>query len=336
MKKHSVLFLAGDGIGPVLMGFWNDVLPGLGRRHGFEIDCRTAPFGKSAFQATGSGVPDATLKAMEEADATLLAAVDTKGLPESPVGYVRRKLDLYADIRPVKARPGRKAFAEGIDMVFVRESGQGFLPDRNMFSGNAEWMTDPDTALSMRLITRAASMRIAECAFRYARNNGRKKITALHKASIFRKTCGLFLDAARAVSVRYPEIAYGEELVDDAANGLIARPDRYDILLTTNLFGDILSDEASALVGSLVASANLGEKAALFLPASHSPCYNLLAEETYDIMPAALCVAMMLRSLGENAAAIDVETAIDRVLTSGLGKSGPQSDLLRRTLESEA
>jgi isocitrate/isopropylmalate dehydrogenase len=319
-----------------LAGFWGEVLPGIGRRHGFEIDCRSAPFGKGAHEATGRAVPEATLEAMKRADAVLLAAVDAKGLPESPIGFIRRQLDLYADIRPVKARPGGRAFAAGVDLVFVREASQGFLPDRNMHNGGAEWMTDPDTALSMRLITRSASERIARRAFEYARGHGRKKITALHKATVLKKTCGLFLEAVRAAAASYPEIELEEELVDDAANGLIAHPESYDVLLATNLFGDILSDEAAALAGSLAASANLGEGAAVFLPVRHGPCYNALAADEYDVMPAALGAEMLLRFLGENRAAAEVEAAIAAGLSSGVQPASGRLDRLRRALENGA
>ncbi len=310
-----IALLQGDGIGAVLADFWARALESLGRKRGFAADCRILPFGKESFRTSGAAVPAETLDGVRDADAALLFAVDSSGIPgPTPVGTLRRELSLFADVRLIKSRPGGKSFRPDIDLVFVRECSEGFLSDRNLHAGNGEWMPDENTAHSLRLITRRASERIARFAFEFAEAAGRKKITALHKASIFKMTCGLFLESCRRVSDDFPGIALDDEVADNAANGLIARPDSYDVLLTTNLFGDILSDEAAALVSSLAPSANFGDEAAVFLPVSHGPDYEGLKQGRFDPMPSALCVAMMLDHLRLADAARDLERIVSGTL----------------------
>lgn len=322
MNIHRVALLSGDGIGPVLAAEAEELLTLLGRRFGFQCICTGYPFGKGAFDAFGTPLPRETAEGIRAADAALAAAVDAKGVSgPTPVGLLRRELGLFADLRPIRARPGRWALRDDLDLVVVREITQGFLSDRNLFAGSGEWMSDPDTAFSLRVVTYQASRRIADYAFSYALRHGRKKVTALHKASIFKQTCGTFLRACRDAAAACPQVAYEEEVVDNAANGLIARPERYDVLLTTNLFGDILSDEAAALVSSLAPSVNRGPEAQVYLPVVHSPAYQALAADSFDPFPALLCLVMLLKDLGE----ADAAQALDDALNRALLRSGPAS-----------
>lgn len=315
MREYNVVLLEGDGAGPRLADGMGSLLERLSRQFGFICQLSRQPFGKSACQAHGSALPPQTIQALKQADGALLGAVDGKGIPgATPVGLLRRELELFADVRPIRARAGRWALRSDLDLVFIRECSQGFLSDRNLHAGSGEWMSDGDTAFSLRVITYGASRRIADFAFDYARRNGRKKLTALHKAGIFKMTCGTFLRACRDAARDYPEIAYAEENVDDAANGLISRPEDYDVLLTTNLFGDILSDEAAALVSSLAPTVNAGPGSRVYLPVSHSPAYGALESDTYDPYPALLCLEMMLENLGEIQAARALDGAICRTL----------------------
>lgn len=321
MRAYRVALLSGDGIGPVLAQEADNLLTELGRRFGFCCTCVHLPFGRGAFEEYGTPLPEHTRQEICEADAALAAAVDAKGVTGStPVGLLRKELGLFADIRPIKARPGRWALRNDLDLVVVREITQGFLSDRNLYAGSGEWMSDPDTAFSLRVISYGASRQIAEYAFQYAERHGRKRVTALHKASIFKQTCGTFLRACRDVAAAHPGIAYGEEVVDNAANGLIAHPETYDVLLTTNLFGDILSDEAAALVSSLAPSVNVGVDSRVYLPVTHAPAYEALKTDTYDPMPALLCLVMLLRELGEQEGAQALEDALSGALETA-GKS---------------
>lgn len=333
MRTYRIALLRGDGIGQPLIEFWRDALPQVAERYGFAVECLVLPFGKSAGAGGGGAVPDSTLDGIRAADAALLGAVDAKGMGESPIGLLRRMLDLYADVRPIKSRPGRWSYRSDLDLVCIRESTQGFLPDRNLFAGRGEFMPDADTALSLRVVTRGASERIARFAFEYARRHGRKRITVLHKEPIFAMTCGLFLAACREVAKGYPDILLDVDLIDNAANRLISEPESFDILLTTNLFGDIISDEAAALVSSLAPSANLGDGAALFMPVNHQPKYASLETDDYDPMPVALCVHMLLSTIGEEGAAGRVERGIGACLASGETKASRLLGLLMKNLE---
>lgn len=333
MKTYRIALLRGDGIGQPLMEFWREALPLVAERCGFAAECTVLPFGKSARENGDVAIPDSTLDGIKAADAALLAAVDAKGVGESPIGRLRSALDLYADVRPIKTWPGRWAHRPDLDLVCIRESTQGFLPDRNLFAGRGEFMPDADTALSLRVVTREASVRIARYAFNYARRYGRKRITALHKESIFTMTCGMFLSACREVAKDYSDIIFDADLIDNAANRLIRAPESLDVLLTTNLFGDIISDEAAALVSSLAPSANIGDCATVFMPVNHQPEYAALESDTYDPMPAALCAHMLFSMLGENEAANRVERGILTCLASGERQASRLLDLLHKKLE---
>lgn len=312
---YRIALLKGDGIGPVLASYTAEFLRILGKRHGFRAHIEEYPFGKAAYEQTGSALPETTRDGILAADAALAAAVDGKGIPgTTPVGLLRRELDLFADVRPIRSRPGRWCLRPDLDMVMIREVTQGFLSDRNLARGNGEWMSDRDTAFSLRVITYQVSRRIADYAFAFAGRHGRRKITALHKEPIFRMTCGTFLRACRDAAAGHPEIDYEEELVDSAANGLIAHPERYDVILTTNLFGDILSDEMAALVSSMAPGANYGPKARVYLPVTHAPAYGKLEKDEYDPVPALLSLVMVLEDLEENSAAAALNEAVDRVL----------------------
>lgn len=333
MRTHRVALLTGDGIGPVLAREADDLLALLGHRFGFCCETALLPFGREAFTAFGTPLPDETAKGIRSADAAFAAAVDAKGVTgPTPVGLLRKKLDLFADVRPIRARPGRWSLREDLDLVVIREITQGFLSDRNLHAGCGEWMSDADTAFSLRVITYGANRRIADHAFDYAEKNGRKKVTALHKSSIFKLTCGTFLRACRDAAAAHPAVAYEEEVVDNAANGLIAHPERYDVLLTTNLFGDILSDEAAALVSSLAPSVNQGPGARVYLPVTHSPSYEALKADAYDPIPALLCLHMLLSELGEPEAAAALDGALSRLLLHPGEHTAQQLSALRRAL----
>lgn len=315
MRNHRIALLSGDGIGPVLAKETEELLKLLGERTGFRCETETFPFGREAFLKSGTPLPEETVRGIRSADAAIAAAVDAKDVKgPTPVGLLRKKLGLFADVRPIRAREGRWAMRQDLDLVVIREITQGFLADRNLYEGNGEWMSDENTAFSLRVITYEASRRIADYAFHYAEQNGRRKVTALHKASIFKLTCGTFLRACRDAAAAHPAIIYTEEVADNAANGLIAYPERYDVLLTTNLFGDIISDEASALVSSLAPSVNQGADARVYLPVTHAPAYEALKRDEYDPMPSMLCLHMLLQNLGEAEAAALLDQAISTVL----------------------
>lgn len=334
MRQYDIALLSGDGVGPVLSDYLTTLTHQLGETYGFSAKCTVYPFGRAAYLEHGTALPGETAAGIRRADASLLCAVDAKDIPgATPVGLLRRKLGLFADVRPVRALEGRWSLRPDIDLIIVREVTQGFLSDRNLARGSGEWMSDEDTAFSLRVITYEASRRIAEYAFDYAEKNRRTKVTALHKASIFKMTCGTFLRACRDAAALHPSIAYEEAVVDSAANDLIAHPERFDILLTTNLFGDIISDEAAALVSSLAPSVNRGPEASVYLPVSHSPAYAALETDTYDPFPSLLCLHLMLENLGESSAADALNTILKNALKTQSGSTAEQLQLILQQIQ---
>lgn len=333
MSGLRVTLLEGDGIGPAAAREAARLLELLAARYGFGCEITRAEFGLAAYRKTGCALPPGTVAAIKASDAAFFAAVDSKGVEgPTPVGLLRRQLGLYADIRPIRSYGGR-ALRPGLDLVVVRETTQGFLSDRNLYAGSGEWMSDADTAFSLRVVSYAASQRIAQFAFSYARAHGRKKVTAVHKASIFKLSCGTFLRACRDTAAAYPEISYEEEAADATANGLVAHPERYDIVLTTNLFGDILSDEASALAGDAVPSVNLGAGARIYSPVSHDPAYRRLEEDSYDPLPTLLCLRALLEDLGQGQAACALGRCSAGIALSGGARTSQVWAQVRAALE---
>jgi 3-isopropylmalate dehydrogenase len=236
---------------------------------------------------------------------------------------MRKRLDLFANIRPAKSRPEMPPrCGKPVDLVVVRENTEGFYADRNMFMGNGEFMPTPDVALAVRKITRTGSTRIAETAFKLAMQRPRKKVTAVHKANVLRVTDGLFLECVRAVAKDYPQVEYEEQIMDAMAALLVRDASRFDVILATNAFGDILSDEASEISGSLglAASINAGSEHAL-AQAQHGSAPDIAGKDIAN--PASLIgsAATLLNWLGERRgeanftkAADMIERALDHVI----------------------
>ncbi|MFP3042537.1 hypothetical protein LQZ19_12040 [Treponema primitia] len=284
---------------------------------GGRVSFTEAKFGKAAHRESGDVLPPDAIEAIKQNDAALLGLIDKTGISlGSPVGKLRKALSLYADIRPVKSLEGAKNF----DIVFIRESTEGFLADRNSYLGTPEFMPTRDVALSVRVVSRAACLRIAKYAFEYALRNNRKSITAAHKSNVLHLTCKLFLDCFYETAAEYPSITAGDDYVDNTANGLVLHPENYDIILTTNLFGDILSDVGSALCGNLCAACNISDDAAVYMPVSHiiPPEEKQLTRFFY---PYLLCGAQILANSGYTAGSLRLERAVKDNFDLSIGVS---------------
>lgn len=318
MKQYEIVLIPGDGVGPEVVAAARQVLEQVEKRVGaFQFVFREYPAGKQAYDTYGTSLPEQTLAAMRESDAVLLGAMST-GLvpPPSPMGQLRKELDLYADVRPVKSFPGAWSLKPDIDIVCIRENTKGFLADRNLFKGYGEFMPTEDVVMSMRVLSRASIERVARYAFDFARSHQRKKVTAAHKANVLRYGDTFFLDIVKEVARDYPEIELTDEYVDTVANNLILAPESYDVILTTNMFGDIISDEAAALVANLVPTANIGPQAAVFRPV-HEAKLEEAGKNIVNPLSTILCGSMLLRHLGEEKAAGIVDDAVAFVLTEG-------------------
>ena len=271
MSGAKLLILDGDGIGPELAAATRLVIEAADRALGLGLVLEDAVVGLRALEAQGTTMPAAVLEAARSADGIVLAPVSHNVYPPpekggvNPSARLRTSLDLYANIRPAQTPAGVEARVP-MDVVIVRENTEGFYADRNMAGGaSGEFMPDPDLALAMRKISRRACRRVVEAAFALAATRGARHVTAVHKANVLRVTDGLFLEEARKVAAAHPDIAYDEVLVDAMAALLVRVPSRFDVVVTTNMFGDILSDLATELAGGLglAASLNAGEDHAM-------------------------------------------------------------------------
>lgn len=249
--------LPGDGIGPEISDATMTVLKLLDRKLNLDINFETHPVGLATLKTKGTTAPAEVMKACGEADGIILGPVSHSDYPARAQGGInisaelRVVLDLYANIRPSRTRQGVQHYGRtGMDLVIVRENTEGFYSDRNMHMGPGEFMPSPDMALSIRKITAHGSNRIARAAFELAKRR-RRKVTAVHKANVIKVSEALFLRETRSVAKEYPDVTYDEQLIDSMAALLVRDAQRFDVVVTTNMFGDILSDEASELSGSL-------------------------------------------------------------------------------------
>ena len=353
MVRHRIAWLPGDGIGPEVLEATRPVLDASG----FKADFLPGHIGWELWKREGTPLPDRTIELLRNTDCAFLGAVTSKPGPDaqaellpairakgarysSAVLRIRRLFDLYVCLRPCRAFPGNpQNHREGIDITIFRENTEG------MYAG-IEWERVPQdfflvrgaervprqAAVTVRSITRKASLRIARAAFEHAaggprwwvgggtaRTEGsRRRVTAVHKANVMRATDGLFLGAVREVAGRYPSVEYEEMLVDSCALQLLRDPLRFDILLTTNLFGDILSDLCAGLVGGMgfAPSANIGTGYAMFEPA-HGSAPDIAGKGVANPIAAILSAGMMLDWLGAAEQAKNIQRAVSEVVSEG-------------------
>ncbi len=273
-RTYKIAFLNGDGIGSEVVPSAKRVLESAASKIGLSAELFELPIGKEALKNFGRTFPPLTVDILRQCDGFLLGPLQVGSYPKSDPDYpmssgkIRKTFDLFANIRPFKSFRGIASPLYSnppIDFVIVRENTEDFYPDRNLFKGYGEFWPDRDTVVSLRVITRRASTRIAKTAFDLAEQRLKKRVTVVHKSNVLIEGDGLFTDVARLESRNHPEICLEESLVDTMALKLIQQPERYDVILTTNLFGDILSDEAAALVGGLglAPSLNAGDDFAM-------------------------------------------------------------------------
>jgi 3-isopropylmalate dehydrogenase len=324
----DLLVLEGDGIGLEIMAATLAVLRAADAKFGLGLAFETAAVGWAAHRATGTTLPPAVMDKAKAADGVLLGPVSHNDYPpvaeggRNPSGDLRKGLDLYANIRPARSREGfPPRCGKPVDLVIVRENTEGFYADRSMFLGPGEFMPTPDLALAVRKITRLGSTRIAESAFKLAMRR-RKKVTAVHKSNVLRVSDGLYLECVRAVAARYPQVQYEERIIDAMAALLIRDASQFDVVVTTNMYGDILSDEASEISGSLglAASLNAGDSHGV-AQAQHGSAPDIAGKNIAN--PASLIgsAAMLLAWLGERQgddrlmrAASAIEAALDAAI----------------------
>jgi len=295
-SEIRIPIIPGDGVGPELTDAVLPCVEAVCRVTGARITFAEYRAGYSAYTETGNPLPEETITAMKNAPATLIGAITAKGCPPpSPVGQMRKILGLFADIRHCFSVNGSPRM--GIDLVVVRECSEGFLSDRNMFSGTGEFMPTPDVVTSVRVITRQKCDDIASLAYAYAKKHGRKKVTVVHKNAVFPLGCGLFREIALEHARINPEIETEEIFPDALARELVVNPEQFDVILTTNMFGDILSEVAAAQVGNLVPMINAGSNTSVFYP-THGVMNHLVGQQKVNPMGMLYTVSMMFHWLG--------------------------------------
>lgn len=284
--------IAGDGIGPELSESALSVIEAVSDGGGPDLDVVRLEAGDGALARTGSALPAETLSAIRESDACLKAPVGESAA--DVIVVLRRTLDLYANVRPARSYPGTPALRDDIDMVIVRENTE------DLYTGKEFEVDRGQAAVALRVISREASTRIARHAFETARRRGSKmRVTCVHKSNVMRVTDGMFVRACASVAGHYPDVSFDQMYVDACAMNLIRQPQEFDVIVTTNLFGDILSDESSQVVGGLgmAPAANIGDKFALFEPV-HGAGFDIAGQNVANPSSFLLSVSMMLDWLG--------------------------------------
>jgi 3-isopropylmalate dehydrogenase len=327
-----IAVIEGDDIGPEIVRETVKVLDAAATRHGFSIGWRPLPAGVSALAEHGSTLPEYTIAALREVPGWILGPVSHLEYPVgdpryiNPSGYLRKHFALYSNVRPCRAWPGVHALRPELDLVIVRENTEGFYADRNVLDGNGELRPDEDTVISVRVVTRRASRNVIREAFELATRPGRaKRVTAVHKANVLKYGDGLFLECFREIAAGYPDVVIDDFLVDAFAMRLAMRPAEHDVVVTTNMFGDILSDEAAGLVGGLglAPGLNVGADHAMG-QAVHGSAPDIAGTMTANPIAEILSGALLLDWLGRTsagpqaaAAGEDIQRAVSSVLAAG-------------------
>ena len=325
---HKVTLISGDGIGPEVIEAARRCIEATG----VAVEWEEKEAGAKVLEKQGTPLPDEVLESIRRNKVAL------KGPITTPVGYgfrsvnvaLRKKLDLYACLRPCKWYPRVRSRYSNIDLVVVRENSENLYAGIEFEKGASETEefikflkekkaeVRPDSGISLKPISQFASERIVRFAFTYAQKNGRKKVTAVHKANIMKYSDGLFLDAARKVAREFPQIGFEDRIVDNMCMQLIQKPELYDVIVTSNLYGDILSDLCAGLVGGLgvAPGANIGDKIAVFEP-THGSAPKYAGSNKVNPTAAILSGVLMLRHLEEKDAAKKLEDATAKVIAEG-------------------
>jgi 3-isopropylmalate dehydrogenase len=349
MLKIGVL--NGDDIGHEIVPATIRVMKAAAAASGLEIAWSELPIGRKAFDDLGTTMPDDTLDRLSALDGWVLGPIGHQAYPKHPRAInphpiLRKHFDLFANIRPARSYPNLPSVHKDVDLVIVRENNEGFQPDRNVVAGSGEFRPSEDMTISIRVITRNGSAKVARAAFELARAR-RKHLTAVHKDTVFKLGCGMFAEECRKIGAEFPDVAYQEMMVDTFAMRLAMNPQRFDVVVTTNMFGDILSDEAAGLVGGLGLAPGLcaGTRWAM-AQATHGSAPDIAGRGVAN--PYAMIVSgqMLLAWLGrkqQNPKAVEssdrIARAVDRVmqeqerLTPDLGGQGTTSSMADRIVQ---
>jgi len=307
-KKYQISLITGDGIGPEISESAFSILQEIHDNMGIKFEIKKLEAGDAILKNTGNALSEETFETIKNSDACLKAPVGESA--KDVIVYLRRMLDLYANIRPAKSYPNTPSLRDDIDLVIVRENTEDLYTGEEFDIG--------DTSVAMRIISEKASKRIAEYAFKTAAQRKMKKVTCVHKSNVMKKTDGLFARMCSKVADDFPNIKFEEMYVDACAMNLIRQPQLFDVIVTTNLFGDILSDESAQVVGGLgmAPAANIGDKFGLFEPV-HGAAFDIAGKNIANPTSFILSIKMMLDWIGNKYAdtkCIEVAQKLENVV----------------------
>jgi 3-isopropylmalate dehydrogenase len=320
--------LNGDDIGHEIVPASVEISRAAAELHGVAIDWQPLPIGRTALDTHGHTLPPDTLDALKTLDGWILGPIGHRAYPKGPNAInphpiLRKQFNLFANVRPTRSYPGIGCLYDDVDLVIVRENNEGFQPDRNMLLGNAEFRPNDEVTLSMRVITRTGSSRVARAAFELARQR-RKHLTYVHKDTVFKLGCGMFVEECQKLAPEYPDVRVDDVIVDTMAMRLVRDPQTFDVVVTTNMFGDILSDEAAGLVGGLGMAPGLciGDGDVVMAQATHGSAPDIAGKGIANPYAMMESTRMMFDWLGHsrgNEGAVRMAASMSRAITQALG-----------------
>jgi 3-isopropylmalate dehydrogenase len=332
--------LEGDDIGHEIVPAAVEVARAAARKHGLEIEWRPLPIGRKALDTHGSTLPKETLDTLPTLDGWILGPIGHRAYPKVPEAInphpiLRKRFDLFANVRPTRSYPDIGCIHEDVDLIIVRENNEGFQPDRNMYAGSGEFRPTPDITLSMRVITRRASYRVAKAALDLAHQR-RKHMTFVHKDTVFKLGCGMFVEECKRAAAEYPDVLVDDVIVDTFAMRLVRRPQDFDVVVTTNMFGDILSDEAAGLVGGLGMAPGLciGESNVAMAQATHGSAPDIAGKGIANPYAMIESTRMLIEWLGHNRKrpeAVAAARSMSRAMTAALADPKARTGDIRGT-----
>jgi 3-isopropylmalate dehydrogenase len=315
--------LEGDDIGHEVVPEAVKVMRRAADVNGLAIEWHNIPIGRRALDSLGHTLPPDTLERLEKLDGWVLGPIGHQAYPKIPEAVnphpiLRKHFDLFANIRPVRSYEGIPSVHQNVDLVIVRENNEGFQPDRNVVAGSGEFRPTNDVTISVRVITRNGSSKVAREAFELARSR-KKQLTVVHKDTVFKLGCGMFVEECKRVALEYPDVTMNEAIVDTFAMRLVMTPQKYDVIVTTNMFGDILTDEAAGLVGGLGLAPGLcaGPRLAM-AQATHGSAPDIAGKNIANPYAMIMSGQMLLDWLGrkhESDAALKAARSIERAVT---------------------
>jgi 3-isopropylmalate dehydrogenase len=319
--------LEGDDIGHEVVPEAVKCMRAAAAAAGLTIEWEDIPIGRTAFDSLGTTLPADTLDRLGRLDGWILGPIGHMAYPKVPEAInphpiLRKHFDLFANIRPVRSYPGIASVHQNVDLVIVRENNEGFQPDRNVVAGSGEFRPTHDVTISVRVITRAGSSKVAREAFELARTRG-KRLTVVHKDTVFKLGCGMFVEECKRIAKEFPDVEMSEAIVDTFAMRLVMTPQNYDVIVTTNMFGDILTDEAAGLVGGLgLAPGQCAGPQRAMAQATHGSAPDIAGRNIANPYAMIMSGQMLLAWLGHKHnrpeavdAATRLENAVKRVMT---------------------